>query len=314
MSDTSPPWPDGDLIERRGFWARYSPHGEFPWSSAMSCTLLAFLSVLLLVVAAPFLRGDPTPPAVDVLVVGPDESAPAGDVDDLAAMAALEGTLPDEPLEAMPDLPVEDLSEVTKPELRSKIEPAETGKELDEAAETAQSTLDRLAAARQQLDANLNQGASQGTGTGGGGTGAAGRGARVARWVLHFNTRSAKHYMAQLDGLGAVIAFPLTGNRWRYYFDISSDRRRSEIRDLSDENRLYWVDEKPHSIAGVAQELGIPASPFMIVFLPVTLEERMLAMELAYRNLREDEIQRTDFEVVETGARYDVRVLRQIPR
>ena len=311
---SAPPAYD-DLFEPRGFWDRYSPHGELAWSSAMSLGLLVLMILLPVVLVTPFAQRDPTPPAVDVLYVGEDENAPSGEGEDFEAEAAM-GTAEEAPAESIPEESViGELEKVDEPELPPPdVKPADRGQELAEETAVARSALDRLAQARAQLEANLRKGESSEAGGGGGGSGRSGRGARVARWVLHFNTRSPKHYLTQLDGLGAQIAFPEVGNKWRYYFDVSSSRRRSAVRDLTGENRVYWVDGKPESIQGVAEELGIAVPPFMIVFLPVPLEDRLLQIELAYQNLTEDEIRRTDFEVVTRAGHYDVRVSRQVPK
>jgi hypothetical protein len=282
----------------------------------MSLGVFAILLLLPIVLIAPFSQRDPTPPAVDVLYVGEDQNAPLGEGEDFEAEAAM-GAAEEELSDEVPqDMMAEELTEIEEQEQPPPdVKPADQGEEVVEETAVAQSALDRLAQARSQLDANLNQGSREGTGgVGGGGTGTTGRGARVARWVLHFNTQSSPHYLQQLDGLGAEIAFPAVGNRWQYFFNVGSPRRRSEIRDLGGENRLYWVDEKPQSVGGVAQVLGIPTPPFMIVFLPVPLEDRMLEMELAYQNLTEEQILRTDFQVITRGGSYDVRVTRQIPR
>jgi hypothetical protein len=52
----------------------------------------------------------------------------------------------------------------------------------------------------------------------------------------------------------------------------------------------------------------------MTAFLPLKLEDRMLQMELSYKNLEEDEIASTHFEVVARGGGYDVIVVEQIPK
>jgi hypothetical protein len=302
------------LEEPRGFWEHYSPNGELAWSSAMSLGLFLLLVLLPIVLVTPLVQRDPTPPAVDVLYVGEDQNAPPEEGEDFEAEAAM-GTAPEASPEEVPEeLVVDEVDAIKEPELPPPdVKPVDQGQELAELAAVARSALDRLTRAKAQLDANLRKGESTGEG-GGGGTGTSGRGARVARWVLHFNTRSSKDYLKQLDGVGAQIAFPEVGNKWRYYFDVSSKKRRSEVRDLTSENRVYWVDEKPQSIGGVAQELGIAVPPFMIVFLPVALEDRMLKLELAYQNLSEDEIRRTDFAVVVRAGHYDIRVTRQIPK
>jgi len=298
----------------RRFFRRYSPHGELPWSSATSLIMHAFFLVVVVVVAVPLMRSDPTPPAVDVLYVSTDETAAPDEGDGLPSDATLEGRAEESP-EDMPDeLPVSDVAEIpaADPE-QIVIDPVDQGTELREETSKAQAALDRLARARQQLADNLNRGKATGSGGGGGG-GPAGRGARVARWILHFNSRSAKHYLAQLDGLGAVVAFPVEAEQWRYYSDIASTDFKTEVRDLSGETRLYWVDGKPESINGVAQHFGIAPSPYMIVFLPLDMEERLLEMELAYRNLREEEILKTEFEVTHRGGNYDVKIMRQTPK
>lgn len=309
-----PPPADYDLVDTRGFWERYSPNGELPWSSAVSLVLFAFLVLLPVVLIVPFSQRDPTPPAVDVLYVGEDQNAPSGEDEgfdtDAALDASREQLFEEPPVQAA----IDELDEVPETELPPpEVKPVDQGKELERETQVAQATLNQLAQAIEQLNANIKQG--QGGGSGGlEGGGAGGRGARVARWVLKFNSRTSKHYLEQLDGLGAEVAFPMVGNKWQYYLNVSSTSRMSEVRDLTSESRLYWVDEKPESISGVAQELGIAVPPFMIVFLPLPLEDRMLEMELAYQNLREDEIQRTDFEVISRGGGYDVKITRQIPR
>ena len=310
-----PPPVEEDLIDQRGFWERYSPNGELPWSSAMSLGVFTILVLLPIVLVAPFVSRDPTPPAVDVLYVGEDQNAPLGEGVDIDAAAAM-GADVEEPDAAPPEeVPDEQIKDLEKPEPTVPVVKPEPGKEIEKEREAAEAALSRLDQAKNQLAANLNQGSPDGDrGGGGGGSGATGRGARVARWVLHFNTQSSQHYLEQLDGLGAEIAFPAAGNRWQYFFDVGSPKRRSQIRDLGSENRLYWVDEKQQSVGGVAQVLGIPTPPFMIVFLPVPLEDRMLQLELDYQGLTEEQILRTDFRVISRGRSYDVEVTRQMRR
>jgi hypothetical protein len=306
---------DEDLVDARGFWERYSPNGELPWSSAMSLGVFTILVLLPIVLVVPFVQRDPTPPAVDVLYVAEDENAPLGEGTELDEDAAM-GAEEEKPTEELPkEAPAEKIKKLEKPKPTVPVVKPEPGKEIEKEREAAEAALNRLAQAKNQLDANLNRGSPEGDrGGGGGGSGARGRGARVARWVLHFNTESSQHYLQQLDGLGAEIAFPAAGSRWQYFFDVSTPRRRSEIRDLGSENRLYWVDEKQQSVGGVAQVLGIPTPPFMIVFLPVPLEDRMLQLELDYQGLTEEQILRTDFRVVIRGGMYDVEVSRQLRR
>jgi hypothetical protein len=62
----------------------------------------------------------------------------------------------------------------------------------------------------------------------------------------------------------------------------------------------------------MAKLLGVPSAPFMVVFLPRPLEDKMLKLELAFQGARsEDEIAQTEFEAVPRGGGYDVIVIDQ---
>ncbi len=168
----------------------------------------------------------------------------------------------------------------------------------------------RSQGAREKLNQNLGGKPGGGGGGGGGGTGRAGR---AARWVLKFNYSNANHYLSQLGGLGAAIAFPQRGDQWLYFTDLAGSPSRS-VRDLSGEDRIFWINEDPASAGVVAQSLGIgPVTP-MLAFLPVELEQRMLKMELAYKGAAsEDDIIQTVFECVARGGGFDVIVVDQKP-
>ncbi len=260
-----------DLFEPRGFWDRYSPNGELAWSSAMSFGLFCFLVLLPVVLVTPFASRDPAPPAVDVLVVGEDENAPDEEGEDFESAAALR-TDEASPHDVPDEVVVGELDEVDRPELPAPdVVPIDRGTELAEETAIAESALDRLAQARAQLDANLKQGEASGGG-GSGGSGTRGRGARVARWVLHFNTRSPRHYLMQLDGLGAQIAFPEVGNRWRYYFEVSGKKPRSEVRDLAADGSLT-VDGEPVAMADLEDALRAAAEKRDVVEMALTVDD-----------------------------------------
>jgi hypothetical protein len=179
--------------------------------------------------------------------------------------------------------------------------------EASEAAAAARAAAD---AAREKLNENLGGtpgGGSEGTG---GGTGRAGR---AARWVLRFNTTSPQNYLAQMGGLGAEVAFPQQGDQYIYFSNLSSSPTRT-VRDLSDENRIFWIDQDRGSFGGVAQTLGVPSAAMMLALLPVELEQRMTQLELAFKGATsEQEIIQTVFECVRRGGGYDVIVVDQKP-
>ena len=71
----------------------------------------------------------------------------------------------------------------------------------------------------------------------------------------------------------------------------------------------------PSSIGGLNRELGVGSVEFMVAFLPLELEARMVKIELAYQNAKsEDEIQSTIFRCVSRGGGFDVVVVDQTLR
>ena len=123
-------------------------------------------------------------------------------------------------------------------------------------------------------------------------------------------------YISQIGALGGEIAFPLRGNRFRYYSNLQGTPR-SSARDLSGENRISWIDERPDSFLPVARHLGERKPPLMLVFLPTELEERLLRMELTRasqtlgRPAKEGDVTQTVFDVVRRAGKYDVQISDQ---
>ena len=317
---------DGLVEIGQPWWKRYSAHGEFPWSTVTSLVFHAFLVVLILVLSKRMVTRDPLPPAVDSIVVGDDSEAPAGDPGPGEGPGKGDGLpvedTPAKPEEKLPDTPPKELpkTDVQKvaPDPKDLMPPLPDPNAQPPPDKDDDKAFDRIKEIRERLANNIGAKSSKkGTGPAGGGaggSGAKGRGARPARWVLRFSTSSAQNYLAQLDGLGATVAFPLRGDKYLYFYNASSSDRRSEQRDLANDNRLYWIDGKPESVQRVTQFLGdarVARAPCMVAFLPVELEDRMLKLELAYQNRQEDEILSTEFEVVTRGGKYDVFVARQ---
>jgi hypothetical protein len=289
------------------WWRRYSPHGEFVWSSGISLLFHLFLVVLIIVIARPFARSEPRAPAVDSVSISDDDGqgdGSEGTGDGLpAATAATEHT--PEPTDITPA----DLEKVEKVDPKEVVEVpsvqiADVGeKRIDEARV-------RISSAREALNrqvASKTKGGAGGSGTGGG----SGRGGRAARWVLKFRTNSAADYLAQLEGLQATLAFELKSGKWRFFDHPSSDPGSYEDRGLDDENRLFWIDENRPAVQSVADVLHVSARDFMVAFLPTKLEQRMLELETSYQNRKEEDIASTVFEVARRGGKYDVMVIKQ---
>lgn len=297
------------------WWRRYSTHGEFPWSTMSSIVLHVFILIALAAIAAPMMTHDRTPPAVDVLHIGEEPDAAPGEGDGLpSGGGALEGTDEDMP-EDMPDVQIQDIDSPDAPDAIEPIDIPKPGEQFKQQQQNMQNLKDKLQQVRDKLKDGLGEGPpGPGGGTGGGGgSGATGRAARPARWTLRFDIRLANDYLSQLDGLGAAVAFPIAGGQYQTFYNASSPNRTSKKGPLESNNQINWIDDDAGSVTRVCGVLGIAPAPFMIVFLPLELEERMVKLETAYNGLSEDKIRSTVFVAVKRGAGYDVKVVSQIP-
>lgn len=288
------------------WWRRILGDADSWYSGLASFAFHFCLFLLLPLLAWAFTPQDRTPPEVDVIQVAemstsadaggdglPGEDTPEISTDtDISEVPT--DMLPTETID--PTVPIE----IMPPDV--DVRPEDLQPDIADALRRAREV---AAGARAALNGNL--GGSTPTGTGAG----SGRAGRAARWILHFNTRNPNDYKAQLGGLGAEVAFPQQGNRYLYYSNLAG-APRSETRDLSNERRLYWFDDNPQSYRSMAQLLGARSAPFMVVFLPRPLEDKMLKLELAFKGARsEDEIAQTEFEAVPRGGGYDVIVISQ---
>ncbi|HVX64155.1 MAG TPA: hypothetical protein VHC19_26265 [Pirellulales bacterium] len=342
-NDPSPAAPEAEVEAAAGpsawqrFWQRYSPYGEFPRSSATSLTFHLLVVLLLILLSGTLVPRERTAPAVDVVQVGDDANAAPGDGDglpaagdELSATPAASGA--EMPLESLPN---EEVNTAVEPAETAAARSAQTAADLaadaasavqsaSSAAQQARRSLDR---AKQQLAKNQNGqggggnaeaakgGTVSATGTGGGGgAGPSGRAARTGRWVLHFRHASYPDLLAQYQGIGAELAFPAPNDQYRYFSQLTSRPPHSHLGDLAKETRLYWLEEDGNTVSGLARVLGIAPTSYMLAFLPQTLEDNMLKRELAYGNLKEDQIAKTEFEVVRRGGGYDVIVVSQTPK
>ncbi|HWB12182.1 MAG TPA: hypothetical protein VG826_23345 [Pirellulales bacterium] len=303
------------------FYRRYSGHGELPRSSLASLGFHLLLAFLMILMSGALIPKERTPPVVDTVRVSDDSSSAAGDGDGLeAAGDAMEAMEPADALtdsDATETAPTETVQtevvqdtppETNTPTADDLLAEAEQGsKRVAAASQRAKAAMQR---AKDKLKQNMSKGLGSGTG-GGGGSGPTGRAARPARWVLHFNTSSVRDYLAQYEGLGAKLAFPAENDKFRYFSNLTSQPPTSELRDLSNEGRLFWVDESRESVARVAAALGAPRAESFLAFLPMELEERMLKLELDAAGVPEDQIASTHFVVVPRGGSYEVQVLKQ---
>ncbi|HVA48388.1 MAG TPA: hypothetical protein VNH11_18625 [Pirellulales bacterium] len=318
----------------RRFWHRYSPNGEFPLSSCSSLAIHVLLVLLLLLMAKVLQKHERAAPGVDVVVVGDGPEAAAGlQAGGPGESSALAETSPtDSPQPAdLAELPAEQLQTnvAASPSTASLVADDAVSSEVSQAAQRAAQSAARaregLARAKERLRKNMSQGgggtavggsgnAAAGNSPGGGGSGATGRAARPGRWILRFRSVSVEDLLAQYAGLGAELAFPTQGDKFRFFYNLTSRPPLSRMQGLEKETRLYWQEANPQSLTGLTQYLGLPLVSYMLAFLPQNVEDRMARMEEAYAGLKEDQIASTTFEVVRRGGGYDVQVVEQKPR
>jgi hypothetical protein len=296
-------------------WNRYSPNGEFPISTAASTMFHILVFALIGLFAMQLLPPDLEPVPVVSVRVGPEPEAAKGEGDDTLPGDVLEQGNPNEikPEDTPPEVtPAEKIEEV-KPPTINETGPKPASEAIEKNVQEAERAARRAASAVDQAKEALQKNLSGKSG-GGGGSGATGRAARPSRWILNFSFNGTDDYLRQLEGLGATLAFPVQGNNWKFFPKPSSNRSQSETRDLSTESRLYWVNEDAAMANQMATTMGMSGAQFVTIFLPKTLEDRMLDLELQYMNLEEDEIASTRFQCFSTGSGYDVKVISQIPK
>jgi hypothetical protein len=133
---------------------------------------------------------------------------------------------------------------------------------------------------------------------------------RMLRWVMVFETQNPNDYVKQLAGLNAILAIPTGAGQYKLIKDLMHPQLVSE--DVASLNRIYWVDDKPQSVASVLQILHVNMRPsHFVAFMPQELEQRLGEMERQYQGTPEDEIYETKFKVFRTPNGYDVKVVNQ---
>lgn len=312
------------------FWKRYSTHHELPLSLSSSI----FLHIVGFVLLGGFLlaffglnQNKELP--VDVIQVGGGGGNPDGVGNNRG-----DGVLPSG--EALPDkdnTPPVAPAQTLNPEKLDARQPKKPDLDLPKTegprpidADTSVND-SRISAIREKLRVKIageiagkgeggpgkGGGKGRGTGTGTGNASGPGTGKmdqrekRQLRWTMIFNTRSGDDYADQLLGLGAILAIP--GPDGEYLLIRDLDRRHRPVQpkkeDITQLNRIYWVDDKAQSVHSLAMALGIrPPPDHVVAFFPPELEKELLEKELKAYGAKEDDITETMFKVERLVGRY----------
>lgn len=328
------------------FWQRYSPHAEFPLSGAGSLALhlllFGILGLLAWLGAILFTHGSRSLPVEAVrLDLGGGGGDPHGEGDGPNNGAPVEAS-GDQPKEgATENAPLEDdsgpktLNMNAAPRVITQFND-DSPRSLPESNPRAERSFqnlkkvssrlrvpDRKPSGRGQGGKGSGGGSGDGRGKGVGNGEGEGHGAltkrekRMLRWAMLFRPQSPKHYVAQLRGLGAILAFPIAGtNDHKVVRDLSARPARLLAEDITQLHRIYWYDNNPDSVAQVMNVLGIrlPAMPdYFIAFMPEEVEKKLYEREDAYlkshyRGATEDDITETKFRLVERGETVEPQV------
>ena len=316
------------------FWQRYSPHHEFPLSSATSIALHV-LALVFLIVAGWFVASllEKSKLEVDTLEMaggggsphgegkGPGDRPPEGGAENVEP-AKNEQPAPPNPTPAA-DLkkPVLDPLDVVLDDPNSRT--------INQANEAVQNLSKLSKDVRSKLFNNLGPSPGKGgSGTSGGkdtgkdkgegpfsGSGKnkfTSRQKRLLRWVMQFNTYDGNDYRRQLAGLGAILAFPQPDGGYMVYRDLNQRPAKGRVEDINSIKSIFWSDDKKKSIESLSEAMGVPApdSP-IIAFFPVELENELLRKELNYRNKKEDDIKETHFKINSRGGKFVPEVVEQ---
>jgi hypothetical protein len=321
------------------FWQRYSPHHEFPLSSATSIALHALILALLALAGWWIVR------------MGSERSFPLADVPayyDQGGGGGGPGQGGDGAGGNQPGLQVEDVgpnqqkpdrpdeppqNRLGQPPIAPPLVPKDDAdwQRLVAESEQAQIDLERITKANRdklrkalQRDGGAgpggkdkDKGPGKGPGPGGLGTPQE-RDERLGRWVMVFDTYSGDDYARQLAGLGAYLGIPREDGDDVSYFIIRDLRARpatGKIEDLAEIGRIHWTDAKRESIAPLCRALGIrPIPDHVLAFFPAELERKLLRLELQYEGRREDQIRETRFKIRKTAGGYEPVVIEQIAK
>jgi len=323
------------------FWQHYSPHGELPLSSigafAVHVLVVGLLLLWGLYLAAFFHKPKNAIPVEAVtLDVGGGGGDPSGTAGGGRGMEHPKEAVPDQgetkgaTSDTKPDTPKrEKLDDVQVAEIKEKFTPddaryiqqspnAEAMKVFSALQEQAKSTAMPDNRPRSKGKGGSGTGGGKGTGEGTGEGSAKGPGKqgqltqrqrRMLRWSMSFNTSSGNDYVAQLNGLGAILAIPITEGPSPTYRVVRDLSRPVQLldEDVSKINRIFWSDSDPRSVHQVMQTLGLALMPsHFVAFMPEELENELFQMEKKYMHaqfpgLTEDQIQETRFRVVPGG-------------
>jgi hypothetical protein len=320
---------------------KYSPHHEFPLSTVSSLAIHCLAIVLLIIGGILLARlnwaSEGKPVASDAVVTEEPRGGGGGHPDGVGKNPG-DGAIPPPDAEAA----LLNQQQVVDPQKRTRLDEAkkdvltlpefkdDPSRDIIEGGGRAvDAWLNLKKEVRAKLDGAIAGKGDGGSGSGGGegtgrgpgkgsgvgpGRGNRDRANRVLRWTLIFNTRDGQDYLRQIDAFGGIIAVPDPKDPDNYLVirDLKERPARPQAEDIAKIQRIYWIDDKEWSVKSMGSALGLAQVPsHFVVFFPVEFEQRLLDLELKYRNKQEHEIVETRFDVRRAGGTYEPVVISQ---
>lgn len=336
----NPKAPAGPAPVEEPFWNRYSPHHEFPLSTATSIAMHV-LALILLIVAGWWVASMIEKSKLEVGTL--EESSFAGGGGNRQGEGNAPGDRP--PASAPPENVEEGKNDTLKPpgevaelnkinknivdQLDFVLADPDSTRTINQANEAVKKLSNLSLDARKKLFSGIGPGKGQGgSGRDGGrdsgkdtgkdkfqGAGVnkfSQRQTRVLRWVMRFNTLNGNDYRRQLAGLGAILAFPQPDGGYIVYRDLNQKPAKGQEEDIAAIKRIFWVDEKKDSIRSLAGAMDVPVPDGPIVaFFPEKLEAELLKKELNFKGKKEEDIKETHFRIRSSGGSYIPEVVEQ---
>lgn len=304
------------------FWKKYSPHHEMPLSASSSFALHGLIFAVIIGIGYLSLRmreANNSLPVEAIVIAGgggsPDgfgNTAP-GDARPVENVGNSDKTPESKPVAS--NVPPEVLTPVPVDPLTIDLKKTDGTRYIDASNEAMASLSKVNEEARKKLWQGIGPGKGQGgSGSGGGKGKGKGKGEgdlegdgksnisnrqkRVLRWTLNFDTLNGEDYRRQLSALGAILAIPDQDGKYKVFRDLKGRNAKGAIEDIAEIKRIFWVDDRPDSVAQLAMALGIQPRPQIIVaFFPEEFEAELLKKELAFRGKKEEDIKGTRFRV-----------------
>lgn len=288
------------------FWIKYSPNYESFTSLFVSFIVHIALVTLIMMLGWEGLKkaiiGDVNRRlGVSSVRVGGGTSSGSPDAkendDTIKTLPKL--NLPDK--ESMPEIPLK-----LDPSPTEKIQVEKTGgKSLVEDANAKAQELSRLG---QNLKSKMIDGLKGVGNTKGDGVGD-GRGERMLRWIMVFNTTNGSDYLSQLMDLNARLAFPDPNKPGKFLVisNLGVKPITTMELDLSSVSDIFWVDDKAQSVTNLSRAMGLQIkTEAFVVLMPISVEEKLQKLEKAsLQGAKEDDIQETRFTISKTAGKYE---------